>query len=87
MELAKAQFPNFIKDMRYLEELLGPYPFRAEKYGVAETFYFGMETQSIIAYGSDFKLNEYGFDYLHFHELAHEWFANMVTAEDWKHWW
>lgn len=87
VELAKAQFPNFIKDMRYLEELLGPYPFRAEKYGVAETFYFGMETQSIIAYGNDFTLNDYGFDGLHFHELVHEWFANMVTAEDWKHWW
>jgi len=73
--------------MKFFEEYLGPYPFRADKYGVAETFYFGMETQSIIAYGSDFTLNEYGFDYLHAHELAHEWFANMVTAEDWKHWW
>lgn len=86
-ELAKSQFPNFIKEMRYLEETLGPYPFRNEKYGIAETYYFGMETQSIIAYGSDFTLNKYGFDYLHFHELVHEWFANMVTAEDWKHWW
>ncbi len=86
-EQAQDHFQYLLQDMKFFEEYLGPYPFRADKYGVAETFYFGMETQSIIAYGSDFTLNEYGFDYLHAHELAHEWFANMVTAEDWKHWW
>jgi aminopeptidase N len=24
---------------------------------------------------------------LHYHELVHEWFANLVTAKDWKDWW
>jgi len=86
-EQAKAHFHYFERDMAFLEKLLGPYPFRADKYGVAETYYYGMETQSIIAYGNDFRLNDYGFDFLHFHELAHEWFANMVTCRDWKHWW
>ncbi len=86
-EQAKEHFKYFERDMAFLEKLLGPYPFRADKYGVAETYYYGMETQSIIAYGNDFRLNKYGFDFLHFHELAHEWFANMVTCGDWKHWW
>ena len=81
------QFKYFQQDMAFLEKMLGPYPFRADKYGVAQTSYFGMETQSIIAYGSDFSLNNYGFDFLHFHELVHEWFANMVTAANWKDWW
>ncbi len=86
-EQGKKQFPLFIRDMEFFENLLGPYPFRADKYGIAETYYLGMETQSIIAYGHNYTSNEYGFDFLHFHELAHEWFANMVTAKDWKHWW
>ena len=81
------QFTYFQQDMAFLEKMLGPYPFRTDKYGVAQTSYFGMETQSIIAYGSDFSLNKYGFDFLHFHELVHEWFANMVTAANWKDWW
>jgi aminopeptidase N len=80
-------FPEFKRHLRFFEETLGPYPFRIDKYGVAETPYLGMEHQSIIAYGSDFSHNEAGFDWLHFHELSHEWWANMVTAADWKDWW
>lgn len=84
---AKRTFPQLTEHLQFYENLLGPYPFRADKYGVAETPFFGMEHQTIIAYGNDFTNNEYGFDLLHFHELAHEWWANMVTAADWKDWW
>ncbi|MFQ5649510.1 MAG: M1 family metallopeptidase [bacterium] len=80
-------FPQFAQHLRFFERLLGPYPFRADKYGVAQTVYLGMEHQTIISYGSDFRNNKYGFDRLHFHELAHEWFANLVTAPDWSDWW
>jgi aminopeptidase N len=80
-------FEQLQRHMRFFEETLGPYPFRIDKYGVAETPYLGMEHQSIIAYGSDFTDNEAGFDELHFHELSHEWWANLVTAADWKDWW
>jgi aminopeptidase N len=86
-EKAQKQFPHLVREMAFLESYLGPYPFRKDKYGIAETYYLGMETQSIIAYGSNFELNDYGFDGLHYHELVHEWFANLVTAKDWKDWW
>ncbi|HSR51285.1 MAG TPA: M1 family metallopeptidase [Acidobacteriota bacterium] len=75
------------KHLRFLEENLGPYPFRSEKYGVAETPYLGMEHQTIIAYGSDYSTNAYGFDWLHFHELGHEWWGNLVTVPDWNDFW
>jgi aminopeptidase N len=87
LEDGHRQYGQFSKELRFLEETLGPYPFRADKYGVAHTPYLGMEHQSIIAYGSSFKNNSYGFDWLHFHELAHEWWANLVTAADWKDFW
>jgi aminopeptidase N len=73
--------------LRFLEEYLGPYPFRAEKVGIVHTNHLGMEHQTIIAYGSIFKLNEYGFDWLMLHELGHEWWANLVTASDWRDFW
>ncbi len=80
-------FPQFSEHLRFLEEILGPYPFRSDKYSVAQTPYLGMEHQTIISYGANFENNPYGFDGLHFHELAHEWFANLVTAPDWRDWW
>ncbi|UCD39188.1 MAG: M1 family metallopeptidase [Fidelibacterota bacterium] len=80
-------FPQFSEHLRFYETYLGPYPFRADKYGVAETPYLGMEHQTIIAYGHDYTNNDYGFDILHFHELAHEWWGNLVTCADWKDMW
>jgi aminopeptidase N len=73
--------------LSFYEEYLGPYPFRAEKLGIAETNYLGMENQTIIAYGNGFRDNADGFDGLMFHELGHEWWGNLVTASDWRDFW
>jgi aminopeptidase N len=73
--------------VRFMEEILGPYPFRADKLGIAHTPHLGMEHQSIIAYGNEFKYDKNGFDWLMFHELGHEWWANLVTAPDWNDFW
>lgn len=79
---------NKTKDyVRFFEEYLGPYPFRADKLGIAETPHLGMEHQSIIAYGNEFKYDAEGVDTLMFHELGHEWWANLVTAPDWNDFW
>ena len=73
--------------VRFFEQYLGPYPFRTEKLGIAETPHLGMEHQTIIAYGNEFKYTKNGFDSLMFHELGHEWWANLVTAPDWNDFW
>ncbi|MEM7306010.1 MAG: M1 family metallopeptidase [Planctomycetota bacterium] len=86
-EQGRERLPEFIAHMRFFEELLGPYPFRSEKYGVAETPHLGMEHQTIIAYGYNFQHNAFGYDWLHHHEAAHEWWANLVTCSDWKDMW
>lgn len=82
---AKECMPQFLDHVRVFEELLGPYPFRREKYGLAETPHLGMEHQTIIAYGNGFRDDQY--DWLHNHELAHEWWGNLVTCRDWKDMW
>lgn len=85
--------PEFMDHLRFFEETLGPYPFRADKYGVAQTPHLGMEHQTIIAYGANFKNAsmtggiDWGFDVLHHHELSHEWWGNLVTDADIKDMW
>ncbi len=93
LEKARRLFPEIIDHLRFYENLLGPYPFRSDKYGVAQTPHLGMEHQSIIAYGANFNNGsmtggkDWGFDALHHHELAHEWWGNLVTNTDWRDMW
>ena len=89
-EQGEKVFEEFQRQMRFFEDVCGPYPFRADKYGVAETPHLGMEHQSIIAYGHQYRGDPdlgYDYDWLHHHELSHEWWGNMVTARDWKDYW
>ncbi|MEO7509350.1 MAG: M1 family metallopeptidase, partial [Pyrinomonadaceae bacterium] len=73
--------------LKFYESYLGPYPFRSQKLGIAETPHLGMEHSTIIGYGNHFRNNADGFDSLMLHEFGHEWWANLVTAADWKDFW
>lgn len=84
---ANAHVPLFLDELRFLEETFGPFPSRADKYSICEAPYWGMEHQSAVAYGNGFNVNSYGFDYIHLHEVAHEWWGNLVTAKDWSDVW
>ena len=75
------------KYVAFFESYLGPYPFRADKIGIAETPHLGMEHQTITAYGNHFQYDSNGDDWLLFHEFGHEWWANLVTAPDWNDFW
>lgn len=86
-EKAKDIVKQTTKFLGFYEKYLGPYPYRAEKLGIAETPHLGMEHSTIIAYGNKFKNNADGFDTLMLHELGHEWWGNMVTASDWRDMW
>jgi aminopeptidase N len=70
--------------MALFTELFGPYPFREEKYGMTQLGYYGgieNQTNSIIN-----KMNQDWF-YVSVHELAHMWFADMITCDTWHHGW
>jgi aminopeptidase N len=66
------------------EGLFGEYPF--ERYGMiaVEPFlYGGMEHQTITTMRRSLFLNEHVIA----HELAHQWWGNMVTCESWSEIW
>lgn len=86
-EKGQRLFPQIAQQLSFFEKYLGPYPFRAEKIGVAQTPHLGMEHSTVTAYGANFQNNAYGFDSLLFHELGHDWWANLVTASDWRDFW
>ncbi len=77
----------FLTEFDFLEAICGPFPFGTDKHGWAHAPYWGMEHQTIIAYGHNFTTNGWGFDYIHYHELAHEWWGNLITAKDWADVW
>lgn len=88
LEKAKAHAPQFLLHMKINEELVGPYPFRIDKYAVVETPHLGMEHQTAIAYGAGWKNHkDFPFDWLHHHEFSHEWWGNLVTCKDWSDFW
>lgn len=84
---AREALGHITHQLAFLERVAGPYPFRFDKLGFAQSPYLGMEHQTLIAYGADFRTNAYGFDDLSLHEMAHEWYGNLVTARDWRDLW
>ena len=63
------------------DSLIGPYPFAKEKYGHAQFGWGGgMEHQTMSFIGN------YNADLIA-HELAHQWFGDMVTCRSWKDIW
>lgn len=84
---AKEFYANSKDYLRFLESVLGPYPFRKEKLGIVEVPFVAMEHQTIIAMGPKYEYKYTGYNSTLFHEIGHEWFGNMVTALDWNDYW
>ncbi len=70
--------------MDFFSSIFGPYPFASEKYGMTQLgFYGGIENQT------NTIINNMGIGWfdVSVHELAHMWFADMITCYDWHHGW
>ena len=100
LEKAKKHFTDAPKMMKAFEHWFGPYPFYEDGFKLVEVPYLGMEHQSSVTYGNEFKQGYLGrdlsgtgwglkFDFIIIHESGHEWFANNITdidaADMWIH--
>lgn len=93
LEKAKTHFKDATRTMQAFENWFGPYPFYEDSYKLVEVPYLGMEHQSSVTYGNEYKLGYKGYDlsgtgwglkwdYIIVHESGHEWFANNITYKD-----
>jgi aminopeptidase N len=78
----------------YLEKEIGvKYPWKIYRQIPVEDFlYAGMENTTSTLFAQDFVVDQSGFNDRNYinvsaHELAHQWFGNMVTAKTGKHHW
>ncbi|CAM1348129.1 M1 family metallopeptidase [Tenacibaculum halocynthiae] len=93
LEKAKKQFKDASKMMKAFEHWFGKYPFYEDSFKLVEVPYLGMEHQSSVTYGNQYKQGYLGndlsgtgwglkFDFIIIHEAGHEWFANNITNKD-----
>jgi len=93
LEKAKKQFKQAPMMMEAFEHWFGPYPFYEDSFKLVEAPYLGMEHQSSVTYGNQYKNGYLGrdlsgsgwglkFDFIIIHEAGHEWFANNITYKD-----
>ena len=86
-EKAKKHFNQVHEMLACFERSYGKYPFWDDGYALVETPYWGMEHQSVIAYGNDYQNNEFGFDFIIVHESAHEYWGNSISVSDHAEMW
>lgn len=91
---AKEYMPKEIRNMfKALEHWFGPYPFYKDGYQLIDVPHTGMEHQSAVAYGNQYKPGYrmrdgsgtgWGlkWDFIIVHESGHEWFGNNLTTND-----
>lgn len=92
-DTARVQFRQAISTMRCFEHWFGPYPWYEDGYKLVETPHLGMEHQSAVAYGNEYKNGYRGrdlsrtglglkWDFIIVHESAHEWWGNNMSMKD-----
>lgn len=87
-------YKNSTEIFDFLEKEIGVrYPWKVYRQVPVEDFlYAGMENTSATIFAQDYVVDESGFNdrnYLNVnaHELAHQWFGDLVTAKSGKHHW
>jgi aminopeptidase N len=91
---AKSYLPKEVDQMlKSFEHWFGPYPFYEDGYKLVDVPHTGMEHQSAVAYGNQYRpgyRNRDGsgtgwgmkWDFIVVHESGHEWFGNNITSND-----
>jgi len=83
---AESTFQHLDAMIAFYDSTLVPYPF--DKYAMCEAnFGGGMEHQSATLMGESIVTAGVGDESIAAHELAHQWFGDLVTTDGWSHVW
>jgi len=92
-DTARVQFRQALTTVQCFEHWFGPFPWYDDGFKLVETPHLGMEHQSAVAYGNNYKNGYRGrdlsgtghglkWDFIIVHEVAHEWWGNNISARD-----
>ncbi len=85
---ALIDFSILVPMITFYSLLFGEYPFLEEKYGMAAIPQgTAMEHQTITSYPARAITGDHQNDWLMAHELAHQWWGDLVTPADWDDIW
>ena len=65
-------------------DYFGPYPFHKEKYGMSQLGFYGAIENQTNTIQNNLNISWF---WITVHELAHMWFGDMITCENWHHGW
>jgi aminopeptidase N len=88
LAIAQQKFTVTRRAMEIFAPLFGEYPFLSEKYGMAEfPWSGGMEHQTLTSMGSNIIGSSGTNQSIIAHELAHQWWGDLVTLRTWDDIW
>jgi aminopeptidase N len=76
-----------VKPVTFFSQLIGPYPYEKLANVQSKTIFGGLENASCIFYSENSVTGNGKDEGLLTHEIAHQWFGNSVTENDWHHIW
>lgn len=76
-----------VKPMAFYSKLIGPYSYEKLANVQSKTIFGGLENAGCIFYAENSVNGKGSAEGLMAHEIAHQWFGNSVTENDWHHIW
>lgn len=80
-------YSGAVKPLAFYSRMIGQYPFEKLANVQSKTIYGGMENAGCIFYAENSVTGRGEEESLLAHEIAHQWFGNSVTEDDWYHVW
>jgi aminopeptidase N len=81
LSVALDSLPQTVEVLRIFSNLFGMYPFIQEKYGHSQMGRGGAMEHQTMTSTTSFS------EYLIVHELAHQWFGDLITCANWSNLW